>query len=232
MVAEIFVHFLPAYPKCPPPIGLLSPYLFCWICRKWREIALTTPALWRAILVSFPTTQTQKLHLLESSLKRSGSCRLSINLSNPSGIDFESAVTQLVQKIVNHCARWEHLNLSIPGPLKFLPNVELPLPSLRTLKFGYDRDNLTATPTFLVAPLLRKVALVVYRDVHGPILPWSQLTVLSVDYITLNQYAELLDRLVNLCYGYFYFDRDDFNVGELSLKSITLPHLETLILSV
>ncbi|KAJ6588198.1 hypothetical protein B0H19DRAFT_200341 [Mycena capillaripes] len=232
MVAEIFVHFLPAYPKCPPPIGLRSPYLLCQICRKWREIAFATPALWRAISLSFSKKKRfeQKRHLLAISLERSGSCRLSINLSNPSGIVVKSNMTQVVQTSANHCARWEHLNLSIPGPLTFLPNVELPLPSLRSLKLGYDRDNLTATPTFLAAPLLRKVALEVYRDVHGPILPWSQLTVLSVDYITLNQYADLLDRLVNLCYCYFYFDDDDFNVGQSSLRNITLPHLETLVL--
>ena len=32
IVSEIFVHFLPIYPKCPPPIGPLSPYLLCQIC--------------------------------------------------------------------------------------------------------------------------------------------------------------------------------------------------------
>ncbi|KAJ6526043.1 hypothetical protein B0H19DRAFT_1197750 [Mycena capillaripes] len=43
LVSDIFVRFLPVYPKLPPPIGLLSPYLLCHICRRWRNIALTTP---------------------------------------------------------------------------------------------------------------------------------------------------------------------------------------------
>ncbi|KAJ7701038.1 hypothetical protein B0H14DRAFT_2305838, partial [Mycena olivaceomarginata] len=46
IVSEIFVHFLPAFPQFPPPIGLLSPYLLCQICRKWRDIVFSTSALW------------------------------------------------------------------------------------------------------------------------------------------------------------------------------------------
>ncbi|KAJ7882301.1 hypothetical protein B0H13DRAFT_1629544, partial [Mycena leptocephala] len=46
IVSEIFTHFLPIYPLCPPVAGLLSPTVLTHICRKWREIALTTPDLW------------------------------------------------------------------------------------------------------------------------------------------------------------------------------------------
>ncbi|KAJ7704514.1 hypothetical protein B0H17DRAFT_1126834 [Mycena rosella] len=41
MVSEIFLHFLPT---CPPIISLHSPSLLGRICRKWRDIALSTPA--------------------------------------------------------------------------------------------------------------------------------------------------------------------------------------------
>ncbi|KAJ7701034.1 hypothetical protein B0H14DRAFT_762235 [Mycena olivaceomarginata] len=51
-VSEIFVHFLPVFPRYPPPIGLLSPYLLCQICRKWRDIAFSTPALWSVMSLS------------------------------------------------------------------------------------------------------------------------------------------------------------------------------------
>ncbi|KAJ7629983.1 aspartic peptidase domain-containing protein [Mycena polygramma] len=67
ITSEIFVHFLPVYPKAPPPIGPLSPHLLCQICQKWRDIALATPALWRAI--SLPLREEKglvhKLRLLE-----------------------------------------------------------------------------------------------------------------------------------------------------------------------
>ncbi|KAJ6562466.1 hypothetical protein B0H19DRAFT_1144629 [Mycena capillaripes] len=45
IVSEIFIHFLPIYPLCPPLTGTLSPTALTQICRQWREIALSTPAL-------------------------------------------------------------------------------------------------------------------------------------------------------------------------------------------
>jgi hypothetical protein len=111
----------------------------------------------------------------------------------------DSARTLFARAITDHCARWEHLDLSIPWPLSFLPKEELPLPFLRSLKLGFDGENLTTTTaTFLAAPLLQKVSLVRYRDAHGPIFPWSQLTVLSVDYIKPNQVIYLLNQLINV----------------------------------
>ncbi|KAF7366413.1 F-box domain-containing protein [Mycena sanguinolenta] len=49
IISEIFVHFLPSYPICPPLVGPLSPISLTHICRKWRARALATPVLWRAI---------------------------------------------------------------------------------------------------------------------------------------------------------------------------------------
>ncbi|KAJ7720927.1 hypothetical protein B0H16DRAFT_1386558, partial [Mycena metata] len=46
IVSEIFIHFLPVYPKTPPMIGRSSPNVLGQICRRWREIAFGTPALW------------------------------------------------------------------------------------------------------------------------------------------------------------------------------------------
>ncbi|KAJ7858204.1 hypothetical protein B0H13DRAFT_1469952, partial [Mycena leptocephala] len=45
IVSEIFINCLPPYPKHPPKRSVLST-LLGQICRTWREIALSTPALW------------------------------------------------------------------------------------------------------------------------------------------------------------------------------------------
>ncbi|KAJ7918132.1 hypothetical protein B0H13DRAFT_2187907, partial [Mycena leptocephala] len=43
IVSEIFIHFLPIYPLCPPIRGPYSPTLLTRICHKWREITLANP---------------------------------------------------------------------------------------------------------------------------------------------------------------------------------------------
>ncbi|KAJ7918329.1 hypothetical protein B0H13DRAFT_296024 [Mycena leptocephala] len=50
IVSEIFIHFLPLRPLCPPLTGRLSPTTLTQICRRWRQVAQATPELWRAIL--------------------------------------------------------------------------------------------------------------------------------------------------------------------------------------
>jgi hypothetical protein len=86
IVADIFVHFLPVYPLCPPPCGILAPTKLGQICHNWREIALTTPVLWRAISLHLPVNTEglwENLYLLKSWLELSRSCPLSIRLQGP-----------------------------------------------------------------------------------------------------------------------------------------------------
>ncbi|KAF7322296.1 F-box domain-containing protein [Mycena chlorophos] len=48
VVSDIFLQYIPPYPERPPLLGDASPTNLLQICRRWREIALSTPALWRA----------------------------------------------------------------------------------------------------------------------------------------------------------------------------------------
>jgi hypothetical protein len=218
IVSEIFVHFLPIYPKCPPPIGPLSPYILCHICQKWRAIALTTHALWRAISLSLRRRLQEKYILLDDWLGLSGSCLLSIKLHNDmdlTNLDHFGAI------IAIECERWEYLELDISRPLEIFPvddDDELSLPHLRSLKLGRGRETLSAgeivTVTFLAAPLLQKVALEIYCDAYGPIFPWSQLTVLSVNWINASQCVDLLKQTVNVvCCRFSFSFRDDVDFG-------------------
>ncbi|KAJ7894003.1 hypothetical protein B0H13DRAFT_1557430, partial [Mycena leptocephala] len=79
IISEIFIQFLPVYPLCPPFIGILSPNTLTQICHKWREVALATPALWRAIgLSDHRISFEQQRHITVTWLKRSRHCPLSI----------------------------------------------------------------------------------------------------------------------------------------------------------
>ncbi|KAJ7831083.1 hypothetical protein B0H13DRAFT_2371615 [Mycena leptocephala] len=88
IVSDIFIHFLPAYPLCPPLTGLLSPTLLTHICRRWREIALGTPALWSTISTSYHDgiPLKQKAHILDLWLKSSRFRPLSLRINNEIGV--------------------------------------------------------------------------------------------------------------------------------------------------
>ncbi|KAJ7720921.1 hypothetical protein B0H16DRAFT_1738563 [Mycena metata] len=235
IVVDIFFRILPVYPTPPPIFGRLSPSLLTQICRKWRDIALNTPALWRAFWISSHQSKfypQRSLHLLEISLDRSGSFPLAIKLGERTesprmgGASREPGLTEIVQIIAHHSARWENIELCIVAPLDRLPAVELPLPLLRTLRLG-NLSNLALTPTFVAAPLLRKLNLEAYSAPLTSIFPWSQLTVLDVGWIMPGDCVDLLSLLVNIVVC--RINVDYWIIQYNDSRNVTLPCLETFI---
>jgi hypothetical protein len=211
IVSEIFVHFLPAYPKPPPKTGLLSPNILCQVCRTWREIALSTPALWRAVRVFLFNGDKRKIEAgfraLETSLMRSGSCPLSIELV--AGLFIKQELPPFIQSIAAHCARWE--NLKLFAFLDHLHYIEGPLLSLRSLTIGLwaSADGSMLPTIFCTAPLLRKVALQRYNSTYHAIIPWSQLTVLIVDIIAPDECGLVLNHTPRLVHCRLVIDVPD-----------------------
>ncbi|KAJ7209346.1 hypothetical protein B0H12DRAFT_1158026 [Mycena haematopus] len=177
IVAEIFVNFLPTYPEFPPYIGPLSPLLLCRVCRHWRAISLSTPALWKDISITVRDPdgfQTEKLELLKTWIGRSGNCPLSLHLTGPAT---SQDLTQFIETIVAHCDRWEHLDVLVPFDYLHLLQGEMPL--LRDLTIGpidlrHDIDF--TLPLFERAPQLRNVVLTSCFLNSTIRLPWAQLT--------------------------------------------------------
>ncbi|KAJ7353298.1 hypothetical protein DFH08DRAFT_934268 [Mycena albidolilacea] len=239
IMSEIFIHFLPGFPNYLPPIGLLSPYLPCHICREWRDIVFATPALWTAILLSFHKVQNfpQKVGYLNASLGLSGSCLVSLKMETH--LTDESKLARLAQTIIDNYSRWEYLEF--PGTANFLPNpVKLLLPFLRGLRLGRFLTGLTASP--LSVPSLQRLDLSFYHDHYSPIFAWSQLTVLAVGRVSLGAKAEAPGFQVPpahvLCrpfvFGIAAFGPHASEAPEIqklpSLRNVTLPHLETFLL--
>lgn len=129
IISEIFIHFLPVYPLCPPQTGLLSPTTLTHICRKWRDVALATPGLWRAILLCYESDNAieQQVHTLETWLKRSGCCPLSIRMEDFDDIPLDDCIAA----IAHHSARLEHAKLQMS--LSGLLSIDGPMPLLRKL---------------------------------------------------------------------------------------------------
>ncbi|KAJ6483098.1 hypothetical protein C8R45DRAFT_904414, partial [Mycena sanguinolenta] len=178
IVDQIFVHFVPVYPDAPPLIGTYSPNKLTKICRKWREVALATPALWRAIQL---TTERSAMpiervnQISEVWLGRSGSRPLSIDIDfAPLGTFTSAAFTA----ILAHRARWEHLKFD--GPTSALLAINGPMPRLRHLDLTLSIADVAGATNDIVAfntvPLLRTVVLRAFVTT----LPWEQLTSLTL----------------------------------------------------
>ncbi|KAJ7161184.1 hypothetical protein C8R46DRAFT_860439, partial [Mycena filopes] len=197
IVSEIFVHFLPVYPERPPVPGILSPTNLTQICRKWRQVALATPALWRAITLSiYPTgTFERQLQECQAWLRRSGSCPLSLAFEF---FDAPALRHEIFKSSSPHSDRWEVVKITVctfPIPL-----ISIPMPRLRRLEISMDGLNTPSDPGHIpigAAPLLRSVVLN-NRALKGIIIPWAQLTSLRLDCVSPNECVPVLKQTLNL----------------------------------
>ncbi|KAF7369729.1 F-box domain-containing protein [Mycena venus] len=219
IMSEVFIHFLPVYPLCPPLTGVLSPTCLTQICRQWREIALTTPLLWRAIRLSgyldIPIDILR--HIFDVWLARSACCFLSIDIGQLDGVN----LPEIFSTVLLHRARLEYLKLHLRRLLP--PMDEGSMPVLRHLDLAFDQ-NLFATVAFREVPLLRTVVL---NDAAAAIvtLPWEQLTSLTLRYVFPVECSPVLQRAVNLVHCELYL------IGSESGRpwpDITLLHLKSL----
>ncbi|KAJ7310867.1 hypothetical protein DFH08DRAFT_456414 [Mycena albidolilacea] len=130
--SEIFRQSLAPFPDVGP---LHAPMLLLNICNTWTDIALSTPSLWAAIHIIFPSglSSTQSLKaLVPIWLQRAHNRPLSIWLS---GANFDYNVLSIIW---SHAQRLKHLEISdmesddddIPLWKGTIPG---PLPSLETL---------------------------------------------------------------------------------------------------
>ncbi|KAJ7859534.1 hypothetical protein B0H14DRAFT_2442358 [Mycena olivaceomarginata] len=222
ITTEIFIHFLPNYPSCPPLTGPDSPTLLAQICREWRDIALETPALWGAISLSYsPIPFEHRVHLCNLWLSRSRCSPLSLEL-NGHAID-PLRVTDLVSALVSHRSRWEHLIVYDFSPSHLLA-MDGPMPLLQTLELYTDDPHIEVS--FLEAPLLRTVVL---WDTASETLtlPWAQLTSLTLSHVSPQYCAPILRRTSNLVHCVLEFRERPEAVDFLD---VTLPYLCSLTL--
>ncbi|KAJ7479742.1 hypothetical protein FB451DRAFT_164345 [Mycena latifolia] len=194
IVSEIFEHFLPSCPDFAPAYGILSPLVLCRICRQWRQIALSTPTLWRSILITDSKSEDQ-LDLLKMWLARSGDCPLAIKLT---GHPTYLLSSQYLQSAVVHCKRWERIELLMPLAELHLIQGEMPL--LRDLTFGpteLSRD-FPLISLFDHAPQLKRVRLTECFMPSAIRLPWAQLTHLEADCLYKYECMDILSHATSL----------------------------------
>ncbi|KAJ7191553.1 hypothetical protein GGX14DRAFT_600302 [Mycena pura] len=244
IVAEIFLRFLPVYLKRPPSSGILSPMMLGQICHRWREIAWSAPALWRAISVHCFTPFSKGpraglLPLLEGWMTRAASLPLSISLfleeddddtisNSEEDDDFDDAGfrAQLVQTLVSQCSRWEHVKLAgiMPEDLKLFVGHRMPLlRSLGLVSGTWDQESV-----FQDVPLLRSLTLSQQLQPSFLPLPFSQLTTLVMTSAYEPVLLDILSQTVNLIHFRARLFRHPFRAE--MYKKVKLEFLQSLCL--
>ncbi|KAK7014301.1 F-box domain-containing protein [Favolaschia claudopus] len=224
IIAEIFLRFLPLYPDVQPLLGDLSPMRLTHICRQWRDIACTTPQLWRAIdlnpknVDNLPTILEGTLALTDLWVSRSGHCPLSIRMGS------QHDPLSILAPLIPHCNRWEHLTwrLDSTRPLSWIRS----LPLLKS--FDLEFSTSAADDEIVVLqdlPLLSTVILDDFRIPHI-ILPWSQLTSLTLKWIYPGHCVSILQQTTRLVQCTLLLGIADET--ENDFVNVVLPHLETL----
>jgi hypothetical protein len=186
VLQEIFLHYCDHVLLINPSISKV-PWRLGHISRRWREIALSLPALWDNIPPidfhfkshSNPSYDRAITQLIE----RSGtSPTLKLDIYFPA---WQKKVprSSIFKSVVRHSERLKSLSLSIRDmhTTKHFQGLKGRLPNLRNLTLSlspsYSNDGRTLD-IFETAPALRQVVLMLSHpgDSIRLLLPWSQIT--------------------------------------------------------
>ncbi|KAJ6468678.1 hypothetical protein C8R47DRAFT_1151326 [Mycena vitilis] len=217
IISEIFMRTLPPYPRAPPLIGPSSPTTLTQICRQWRELALDLSPLWSVVhLGDSASGLGWAKHMVRLWLERSRCCPLDIRLG-PNTNRVDDAL------VLSHRARWECLELHRK---ELDPDIFAgPMPLLRRVKIQFDERPRESFSLHDV-PLLRS-AVLDYMAASQVVLPWTQLTSLTLLEIYPDECVPILLKTPNLvhCELRLLFDGPQ----DLDGRDIPLPYLESLV---
>lgn len=183
LISEIFMHCLPLRHE-PSPTKI--PWLLGGICQLWREVALSTPALWSFLAIN--TTARQKTEAYHRAVNawfyRSGNCMISLKLSLEWDEDFKSVAEihshPLFRLALQHCHRWQHLHIHVGSDpsAESLSVLAGRLPSLESLQIDTGGSEAAYNAVlnqkgFGDAPKLRNLVIDSY---------WARLSVFQISW--------------------------------------------------
>jgi hypothetical protein len=174
-----------------------APWVLGWVCREWRDIALSTQKLWsEPKLCLFKQPSKADIALATNWLIRAGRCPLSITISG----DCKTAHPVLTM-VLNHSELWESLDLHLPFPIirqfAAAKNRLLRLQKL-SLRFKTGNQHMVMLDTFQVASQLRHVCLgdgAVFSFIK---IPWRQLTSIHTTWQDFDSAIGTLQQCPNL----------------------------------
>ncbi|KAJ7359359.1 hypothetical protein DFH08DRAFT_409435 [Mycena albidolilacea] len=154
-----------------------APLLVAGVCRRWREVSISTPRLWFPLHIAVNRkTDLDSPQVISTWLSRSLPHPLSFSMPRlPCKAD--------VEELIRHCERWGAVELLIPesDPHMF-DEVRGRLPNLSKLCLDFEAEDPFVVKSFTDAPQLKEVHLIAGSG--SVVLPWHQLTNLTCQYFT------------------------------------------------
>ncbi|KAF9471818.1 hypothetical protein BDN70DRAFT_887715 [Pholiota conissans] len=199
IVAEVFEQCIPAeLPSVDPNCFLeehtiTAPLTISAVCKGWRNIAFSTPRLWKLLSIRPPTVSS--IGLIKNWIDRAGQLPLSILLHLP---DEDETAVQIMGIIKQYSTRLLDLRLrSCSALLSHFPSGIHDLPTLRSLHlyiFDGIWENITLNmhPQHLTSLSLHEIPL---ESLH---FDCTLLTSLTINKVTLFESLETLCRAPNL----------------------------------
>lgn len=250
ILGEIFWFCLPSDHHTDfDPYYLRPPILFTRVCSAWRQVALSTPRLWRTIFSSVPQISVSIPGIpvdnsVETWLSLSRSCPLSIKLHDGSDSGPPHQDWRLIaDSFRRHSSRWEEIELCQPdtflsmfqeicGRTQWLKTVDI----TATRWKQHDDNGMEGLAAVLrSAPRLCRLYWTSgWLDFHPSLLsaPWSQLTRLHLDCrILLDDFNKFFPQLVRTEYCYLRRVWGESSRPQLPRHTISLANMKIMNLS-
>jgi F-box-like len=203
ILSEIFIHCIPAQ-NLHVRVTKRKPLLVDQICRRWREVALGTPALWSDVTVMHQERKNdagrqaeREAEMAQEWLRRAGVGRpISLKLSSSLyslPADFIGVILPAIWSTSN---RWQHLHVQL-SQRKANGLSSMIFNSLQSLTLDVSPSpGEPICDVFETAPRLSHVELI--SGVQWYPLPWVQLTDLSARLNSLDDCLTILSDCPNL----------------------------------
>ncbi|KAJ7685645.1 hypothetical protein DFH06DRAFT_1029461 [Mycena polygramma] len=223
ILAEIFIHCLPGDDFVVPDLAT-TPLILCGICRRWREVAISTPRLWSSLRIDFDIMRRRQVYetqFYQMWLSRAGGYPLSLSLRDerdvPAGL-----VDSLLKTIVGLSRQWRQIEVDMGESLaNFISLAETKFPLLEKLELF----NPDAPISFCEAPKLHTVS--IYRYSTHIQLPWHQLTTVCCYDVPIHSCLQILRDSPNLLDGDFQVQLEG-NPSALPSSILQHNHLQRL----
>ncbi|PPQ95619.1 hypothetical protein CVT26_008648 [Gymnopilus dilepis] len=186
-----------------------SPLILGRICRRWRQVAWSTPDLWTALAISTErATLPTHIQLAEEWLSRAGTLPLSISYTSDDCYDtafgwvVPEVYKQMFEVLGRYSNRWRSLSLSLPSALlEVLGTLSRPSPMLHYLSvdaFWEDYDHFRI-PNFPRIPTFSKSSpKVVDISCFKIALDWTAVTELRIELVDIAEVLFILQTASNL----------------------------------